>query len=233
MIDCCYVNTTWYPRKYNNIGAVQFYDDEDKKTLTEFKILFKTSDDFNNNQVFIEDVSIFLFSTTTNVLMNANLYLKVMSGSTETWQLISTNSPGTYGDVDNNVFKLKLFEEYDDLITLIPNRDYKIEISFIGPQTDIDNIRYMTIQDDTSINDGQCDGRLDCDLEGYFEHIATYQIFGFEEELLSNNKYIGMYMNFGCLFEPRDASKPITTPIDPMPKCEAIADPGNVCIYNK
>ena len=144
--------------------------------MSEFEITFKTSNDFDENEVFIEDISLFLFATTNTLQMDAHLYLKVNDGGLIYWQLITPNTPVTNGDSDHtqNVFKLKLFEQYDELITLIPNREYKIEINFYNLTN---SVRYMSISDNEAINDGKCDNRLDCDLEGFFEIICNLWIW--------------------------------------------------------
>eukprot|EP01083_Nonionella_stella_P301349 1033336_1 len=224
-IDCCHVNSTWYPRfpYHDNITAPTLYDEDQDRTLSELDILFTTDDDMAINQVFIEEVSILLFATAYTMFMDARLYLKVMDGSTVTWLSLTPNAPATYGDPESNAFKLLLYEEYDDLVTLIPGRDYKIEVRFFGTNA---AARYMSIPDDPSKTDDECQSRLDCDLEGYFTEIEFQAMYGLNT-IESLDDSVAMYMNFGCLFEPRDASKPITTTPSPEPICAGIQTPGN------
>ena len=233
-LDCCHVNTTWYPRTWDNLGALPFYDEtvSNPQLIRELEVHFRTSTDFLTNQVFIEDVSLFVFSANESIFMDATLHLKVMDRGATSWILVTPNAPVTYGSADSdiNLYQLKLFEEYDDLVTLLPGREYKIEINFYANNDeDLEQMNFMLISDNEQVDDGKCESRLDCDLEGYFDEISYFAMYGFGTPAQKLNDFIGMYMNFGCLFAPRDASKPITQAPDPMPVCEDIENPSNVC----
>lgn len=193
---------------------------------------FTLSEDADIDEVFIESVEFVLENITTGVVLYPTLYqlvddefMSIKNGLAQTSISAVTK------------YELQLVSDYDDIVTLTPGSTYMLDVRFIYSQDNkINECYFLQITNDNSTAG---EAEFDNDFDGYFTDREMWVGSFYDEpdnyQLLDNNSYLAMRINYGCVFYSRDQSdnedgSELSRGIEaePLPECDAIQIPSTV-----